>query len=266
MKKNYILLFVFIILWVNLAAQVVKTDKGIILKTVNGNVHTLQIEVLTDNIIHLAASPTDVFSNRNNEVVSKISGKAMFSVVIGNEKITIRTTTLNVIVDQKNGKVIFMNKQNKQLLEENNRVYKPFKNFAESSWTVQQEFKWSMDEVLYGLDKNINRSQSLRGCKFELFSEKADNNFPLIVSSKGYGVLWDNKSYTCFTDVDTASYIWSEDADQIDYYFLYGPSQDEVVVNYIKLTGKVELMPKLAQGVISPDESNGLKSGTGILK
>ncbi|HNX12716.1 MAG TPA: glycoside hydrolase family 31 protein, partial [Paludibacteraceae bacterium] len=42
--------------------------------------------------------------------------------------------------------------------------------------------------------------------------------------------------------------LWSEMADEIDYYFVYGRNMDEVVSGYRTLTGKAQVMPKWAMG------------------
>ena len=42
--------------------------------------------------------------------------------------------------------------------------------------------------------------------------------------------------------------LWSEMADEIDYYFVYGRNMDEVIGGYRTLTGKAQVMPKWAMG------------------
>jgi len=42
--------------------------------------------------------------------------------------------------------------------------------------------------------------------------------------------------------------FWSEMADQIDYYFIYGNSMDDVISGYRTITGKAQVMPKWAMG------------------
>ncbi len=51
-------------------------------------------------------------------------------------------------------------------------------------------------------------------------------------------------------DEDTQNQLalWSEVADQVDYYFIYGQNADEVISGYRTLTGKAQVMPKWAMG------------------
>jgi alpha-D-xyloside xylohydrolase len=50
----------------------------------------------------------------------------------------------------------------------------------------------------------------------------------------------ENKNYTS---------LYSEVADQIDYYFIYGDNLDQVVHGYREITGKASMMPKWAMGL-----------------
>src|SRR5260370_37087447 len=42
--------------------------------------------------------------------------------------------------------------------------------------------------------------------------------------------------------------LWSEVADGVDYYFVYGPSIDSVISGYRLLTGKATMLPNWAFG------------------
>ena len=75
---------------------------------------------------------------------------------------------------------------------------------------------------------------------------------PVLVSSKGYGVFWDNPSVT---DVDVGvkgkegTVGWtSEVGKAVDYYFMYGPTADGVIQDYRELTGEAPLMGKWLWG------------------
>ena len=71
---------------------------------------------------------------------------------------------------------------------------------------------------------------------------------PVLVSAAGYGILWDNYSKTIFDDSGNATSLWSEVGDNIDYYFFYGPSIDQEIAGYRKLTGDAPLYGKWAYG------------------
>ncbi len=72
---------------------------------------------------------------------------------------------------------------------------------------------------------------------------------PLLVSSNGYGIFWNNMSRSRFNNrFANYLYISSEVADIIDYYFLYGPELDKIVAGYRELTGQAPMFGKWAYG------------------
>jgi len=77
---------------------------------------------------------------------------------------------------------------------------------------------------------------------------------PFLLSSEGYGLLWNNYSFTTFNDSKDGSYFSSELADKIDYYFIYGPKPDSVISGLRLLTGKAPMFPKWAFGYIQSKE------------
>ena len=71
---------------------------------------------------------------------------------------------------------------------------------------------------------------------------------PFLISTNGYGVLWDNYSSTKFEDTKEGYSFTSEVGDASDYYFVYGKNMDEVVAGYRELTGDVPMFGKWVYG------------------
>ena len=77
----------------------------------------------------------------------------------------------------------------------------------------------------------------------------ANISVPLMLSSKGYGIFWNNTSRSRFNNrFANYLYISSEVADVIDYYFLYGPEFDKIIAGYRELTGQAPMFGKWAYG------------------
>src|SRR5437762_2275578 len=74
-------------------------------------------------------------------------------------------------------------------------------------------------------------------------------SIPLLLSSDGYGIFWNNASRSRFNNrFLNALYLSSEVADVLDYYFLYGPEFDKVIGGYRELTGRPPMFGKWAYG------------------
>ena len=71
---------------------------------------------------------------------------------------------------------------------------------ASRSSTVRQQFNRGTDEGFYGLGQHQNRQMNYNGEDVELAQHNMDVAIPFVVSTRNYGVLWDNNSITRFGD------------------------------------------------------------------
>ncbi|MBW7460968.1 glycoside hydrolase, partial [Paenibacillus sepulcri] len=115
-------------------------------------------------------------------------------------------------------------------------------------------FEWETGEALYGLGSHEEGIMNLRGTSQYLYQQNMKAVVPMLVSTKGYGVLVDSYSLMTFHDDVHGSYLWSEVEDELDYYFIYGPELDEVVAGYRQLTGAAPMLPKWAFGYAQSKE------------
>lgn len=116
------------------------------------------------------------------------------------------------------------------------------------------KFEWDNGEALYGLGSYEEGIMNYRNHHQYLYQQNMRVVVPFLVSTNGYGVLFDNYSYMTFRDDVHGSYIWSEVCDELDYYFIYGPEFDDIVVGYRYLTGQVPMFPKWVFGYIQSKE------------
>ncbi len=110
-------------------------------------------------------------------------------------------------------------------------------------------FALSPDERLYGLGQHQTGLLNERNTQLILSQDNTNVSIPFFLSSRGYGVLWNNAAVTNwnnrFRQVVT---FQSNDADAVDYYFIGGPSFDSIVAGYRRLSGGVPLFPRWAYG------------------
>ena len=63
---------------------------------------------------------------------------------------------------------------------------------------------------------------------------------PVLLSTKGYGLMWDNYSASNFYGAEEGNtkfrYV-SESGNMADYYFIYGPGFDYIIASYRNATG-----------------------------
>ncbi|MDE3213349.1 MAG: alpha-xylosidase, partial [Bacteroidota bacterium] len=96
----------------------------------------------------------------------------------------------------------FENVQGKKILTEtvNGSVFTPVKIDSGPAWTAQQFFKAENAEAFYGLGQHQQGLMNYRGQVVTLAQYNSEIAIPMVVSSRNYGILWDNYSITTFGD------------------------------------------------------------------
>jgi alpha-D-xyloside xylohydrolase len=88
-----------------------------------------------------------------------------------------------------------------------------------------------------------------RGETVDLSQENTEIAIPLLISTNGYGIFWNNPSRSVVNNRFVHwLYMSGEVADRVDYYFIYGPEADQVIGRYRELTGEVPLFGRWAYG------------------
>lgn len=128
------------------------------------------------------------------------------------------------------------------------------KKIIGSAWKAKEQFEWQKGEALYGLGSHQEDYMNLRGTMQYLYQHNLKKSVPVLMSSMGYGLLFDVGSTMIFRDDSTGSFMEMNTVNEIDYYFMYGPEFDQIVSHYRELTGKVQIMPKYVFGYVQSKE------------
>lgn len=163
--------------------------------------------------------------------------------------LTLTSRILKVQVRKQDGTIQFLADNRPVLQEQGRAIFKPCPVEQEkAAFTVQQTFTLTPEEGVYGLGDTQSGYMNHRGRTVKLVQSNTEAVTPMLVSTAGYGIFWDNYSKTIFTDTRETTSLWSEVADNVDYYFFYGPSIDEVIGRYRALTGQAPMYGRWAYG------------------
>src|SRR5260221_275844 len=116
------------------------------------------------------------------------------------------------------------------------------------------EFEWVDGEALYGLGSHEEGMMNLRGQHQFLYQENMKAVVPILLSTRGYGIILDSYSLMTFHDDAFGSYVWTDVVDELDYYFIYGQEFDQIIQGVRQLTGKAPMLPRWAFGYIQSKE------------
>jgi alpha-D-xyloside xylohydrolase len=230
-----------------------KEKDGIVIsssKNIKG-IEKLRLKVWDKDIIQVTASPNVEFSNKQSLIITEEEKQNNdWNVKEDDNLVVLTTAEIEVRVDKESLKVEFYNKKGELILAEKNRETQSGKDVSEDCYEIKQSFLYSSGETLYGLGSFQDADIALNGKKISLYQKNRDDVVPVIISTNHYGLLWDNYSYSEFNDTRGSYYIWSEVADEVNYYFIYGENIDSIVSSYRQLTGKAPMYPKWVFGYI----------------
>ncbi len=212
---------------------------------------TLKLQVCTDSIIRVRYSPTAAFSERPDYVVIKTGWPATkWEMQSTDDDVTLTTARLAVTVTRKDGAITYRDLAGKQLLQEATRKLTPVKVNGEDTYRAESFINiYGSREALYGLGQHQAGVWNYRGESVDISQDNTNISIPLLLSSQGYGIYWNNDSRSRFNNrFANYLYISSEVADNIDYYFFYGPDFDRIIAAYRELTGQAPMFGKWAYG------------------
>ena len=158
---------------------------------------------------------------------------------------------MKAICDKKTGRLTFQNSKGEEILAEGQGEITPAIVIGENTNHISQQFILDSAEAIYGLGQHQKGYMNLRGTNLTMAQNNTEVNIPVIVSSKNYGILWDNPSLTRFNEDHNRLSLWSEVGDGLNYYFIAGKNLDEVISGYRRLTGKAPLFGKWAYGLFN---------------
>ena len=109
------------------------------------------------------------------------------------------TDTLKIEFSLKRGNVQFSTTGGEVLLRERDsvpRTYEPAELNGESTFHVEDRFAPDATEGFYGLGQHQSGMFNYRGATVELAQNNTDVAIPLLLSTKGYGLMWNTASLT----------------------------------------------------------------------
>jgi alpha-D-xyloside xylohydrolase len=250
MKRGKILFLLITIIFIfsnAFTAQFKQIKNGVELKTSEYN---LRVQFYNDDVVRIIKWPLDGTPDKLSLSVIKKDFPEL-SVITQKDKdeITVQSSKLILNISQQDGNIKFFSIDGKNLLEESDKPqFKPVVYFSDSGFTVQQNFKLTPNEGIYGLGEQTDGDFNYRGKKISLAQANVGASSSFLISTNNYGILWDNYSKTVFDDNNDGAYFWSDIGNNIDYYFVHGKNMDEIISGYRELTGKAPMYGKYAFG------------------
>jgi alpha-D-xyloside xylohydrolase len=160
------------------------------------------------------------------------------------------------------GRVTFRNARGEVVLDERWRVRKtPDTTFSSvevkgrefrpgrgDTWRIAVRFEPRDGEKLYGMGQYQDGRLDLKGSVLELAQRNSQASVPYLVSSEGYGLLWNNPAIGRATLAANMTEFVADTTGQLDYWVTVGDTPARLVERYAAATGTVPMMPDFAMG------------------
>ena len=154
----------------------------------------VRLQVIGPKLVLVSATPDGAFHDRKSLVVLPVKEKTPFSVEMEEGIVKVSTGEVVARVDPKDGKLSFTDASGKQLLASGagGRVsFAPIEVEGKKAFSTQVVFDSPADEAFYGLGQQQTGEFDHKGLNEELYQYNTKISIPFIVSSKGYGLLFD---------------------------------------------------------------------------
>ena len=227
MTRHLFLMMVLVpCLFFSCKSSFTKTEDGIVVNLKNpqpGNAKSIRLQVINDDVIRVTATPSNKFSEKKSLItVFPSTQKEGWSVDEKEGNVFLKTATTIANVSLSTGEVIFTDLKGNVLLAENKGGGKSFKDIeveSKKAYTMSQVFESPDDESFYGLGQHQADEFNYKGKNEVLYQYNTKVSVPFIISSKNYGILWDNYSLTKYGD--------SRDYANLDSFKLYNKDGKE---------------------------------------
>ena len=182
-----------------------------------GGARMVRLQVMGDRIIRVEATPEEAFAAKQSLIVVPQKTKARFSVSESDGFVTVSAAGVSARVSTVTGRIEFRDAKGRLLLGETGKAGKTFRRFtvpereigpgtltddARHGWTWHTQFDSPADEAFYGLGQHQAEELNMKGKNEELFQYNTKVSVPMVLSNRGYGLLWDSYSYCRFGNPD----------------------------------------------------------------
>jgi len=223
----------------------------------------MKVKICAGNIVEVKYTILPLFLDKPSLVVTNNwQNVPEFTVAESDDEIIITTGKLKVHVNKLNNSVKYTDLQDTLILSEDDsqgKTMMPVTIADIPTYNCTTLFNSPAGEALYGLGCHPEDSLSInyKGRNQEMLIKYLTGAIPVLLSTNGYGLMWDNYSASNFYGAEAENtkfrYV-SESGNMVDYYFIYGPDFDQIVASYRSATGAAPMFPKWAFGLFQSQD------------
>jgi alpha-D-xyloside xylohydrolase len=164
----------------------------------------LELEVCSEDVIRVTyATDAHFLKHPSLAVLREHVAHCSWNLKNDAGEAVLSTPKLQARVVLATGQISFFNASGEPILAEaaGGHTLTPAIVQGDETFHVRQEWESTEDEALYGLGQHQLGLMNIKGYDLDLWQDNGTVAIPFLVSSHGYGILWDNTSLTRFGDL-----------------------------------------------------------------
>ena len=229
--------------------------------------HKLQIEPWGNNSLRVRATVAPELNDKDWALLPA-SPSAKVEVSEFEDGARIVNGNISAVVNGR-GQLRFYNQNGKLLLEEywrtrtvagqgedtSSKYFSPLTHEARElkpiqggKYELRARFESQPDERIYGLGQYQQPFLNVKGCTMELAQRNSQASVPFMMSSLGYGLLWNNPAIGEVSFANNVTTWMARVTEQLDYWITAADTPAEISQQYATATGSAPMLPEYAAG------------------
>lgn len=117
------------------------------------------------------------------------------------------------------------------------------------NYSLNLKFESNPGEKIYGMGQYQQQDMELKGCVLELAQRNSQVSVPFMVSSLGYGMLWNNPAVGRVTFGKNYTEWIAKSTKDMDYWVTVADTPKQIIEQYTAVTGRAEMFPEDRMGL-----------------
>jgi alpha-D-xyloside xylohydrolase len=178
-------------------------DDGLVVRPADPSAAQVRLQLVSDRIIRVSADVDGDF--QRSASLMRVPGPGARPALLvehDDQAAHLKAAGIRAQVSLVDGQVSFFDAKGEPLLAEvaGARTFQARRFDGRDFYSLRQRFQSPEDEAFYGTGLHQQGWMNLKGRNVELLQHNIDNAIPFLVSSRNYGILWDNNSITRYGD------------------------------------------------------------------
>ncbi|QLH78821.1 DUF5110 domain-containing protein [Halosimplex rubrum] len=232
----------------------------------------LKLQVLADDVVRLVYTAGESVPDPESPMVVEQDPDGEWDLVERESEFELVTSAMRVELDRATGALTWRDADGDLLVREpedggkslvpvspedltvgDHEVASPRDSLDREAYSTRLDLEFDDDEAILGLGQHEGGVADYSGEEQTLYQGNTKVAMPAILSTGGYGMLWNTGSLTTFHDDQHGSYVWTECDDALDVFVVAG-DPDAVIAGFRDLTGEATMLPKWSYGYVQSKE------------